>query len=378
MGREETVRYREGLLRLFRENFRLRRSERVLVFTDLPEARQPSWVRQHRCAREAAALAAELAREAVLVEYPPTGTHGAEPPVAIWEAFFGEKTVAVLRKKGLLAKILAKKATPKELAAVTTILAEGACSAPRVVVGLARYSTTHTRFRSFATGLAGARYASMPLFDPLMFRGPMAVDWNVVARRTRACASLLDRARRVVVRGPNGTYLRLEIAGRRCHPDDGILHRPSMYGNLPAGEAFLAPLEGTAQGVLVAEWSQTEHLKRPLVLWVRDGLLHEVEGEGQAAEILRRKKRENPLNANVAELGVGTNHGAKRPDNILESEKILGTVHVAFGDNHGFGGTVSAPFHQDYVVFNASLTAELPGGRRKTILDHGAWMLPGG
>ena len=120
---------------------------------------------------------------------------------------------------------------------------------------------------------------------------------------------MLNKAARVVVRGANGTYLRMDLGGRVCHPDDGLLHTPGKYGNLPAGEAFLAPLEGTTQGVLIAEWSQTDKLKRPLALWVRDGLLHEVEGEGPAADLLRKKMRESPLNANVAELGVGTNPG---------------------------------------------------------------------
>lgn len=87
------MRYREGLLKLFRENFRLKKSERVLVFADLPDTKVPGWVRQHRCAREAAELAAELAGEATLVEYAPTGTHGAEPPAGLWAELFGAQTV---------------------------------------------------------------------------------------------------------------------------------------------------------------------------------------------------------------------------------------------------------------------------------------------
>jgi len=367
--------YREGLRRLFRENFRLRRGEKVMVFADVPDPSNAVWVREHECAREAAQVARELAREVVYVEFPPTGTHGAEPPPALWEAFFGARAVDGLRERGLLRPILAKKARPAQLEEAGRLIRRRAEGVPDVVVGMARYSTTHTRFRGFATALGAARYASMPLFDPLMFRGPMAVDWREVERKTRACAELLDRSARVVASAPNGTYLRMDLAGRRCHPDDGILHRAGKYGNLPAGEAFLAPLEGTTQGVLVAEWSQTDRLERPLVLWVRDGLLHEVEGEGPAADLLRRKVKESPLNANVAELGVGTNPGARRPDNILESEKILGTVHVAFGDNHGFGGKVSTPFHQDYVVFKASLVAELPGGKTREILRRGKWVL---
>ena len=369
------MRYREGLLKLFRENVRLKRSERVLVFADLPDATNAGWVRQHRCAREAAELAAELAGGATLVEYAPTGTHGAEPPAGLWAECFGAEAVGALERGGLLARILAKQASARDAAAAERIIRARARAVPQVIVGLSRFSTTHTRFRSFATGIAKARYASMPIFDPLMFAGPMAVDWGDVARKTRACAAVLNKAVRVVARGANGTYLRMDLGGRTCHPDDGLLHTPGKYGNLPAGEAFLAPLEGTTQGVLVAEWSQTDHLARPMALWVRDGLLHEVEGEGPAADLLRGKIKESPLNANVAELGVGTNPGAKKPDNILESEKILGTIHVAFGDNHGFGGTVATPFHQDYVVFKASLTAELPGGKTKTILRDGAWAL---
>ena len=58
---------------------------------------------------------------------------------------------------------------------------------------------------------------------------------------------------------------------------------------------------------------------------------------------------------NIAELGIGTNDKATRPDNILESEKILGTIHIALGDNSTFGGTVRVPFHQDFVFFEPTL-----------------------
>lgn len=364
--------YHDALIRLFRENFNLRASERVLVFADRPKRGDAVGRRRHRCAREAAEVAGELARESRFVEFDATGTHGAEPPPALWEACFGPEAVARLRQRGLLKRIIDKKASPGEIASARRIIGGG--PAPQVIVGLSFYSTSHTRFRSFACGL-GARYGSMPLFDPAMFKGPMAVDWKDLARRTRRGAALLSRARRILVTAPNGTYLRFETGGRRALADDGLLHRKGDFGNLPAGEVYLAPLEGRTQGILVAEWSPTAKLRKPMVLWIRDGLLHEVEGDGPAADLLRRKKRQNRDNANVAELGVGTNPGASRPDNILESEKILGTVHVAFGDSHAFGGRVTTPFHQDYVVFEASLTVEMEKGRRGKVLREGAWVL---
>ena len=55
---------------------------------------------------------------------------------------------------------------------------------------------------------------------------------------------------------------------------------------------------------------------------------------------------------------------------MLEDEKILGTVHVAFGASAGIGGTVSVPIHLDVVVVDPTLDV---GGTR--VLDAGRWVL---
>ena len=81
------------------------------------------------------------------------------------------------------------------------------------------------------------------------------------------------------------------------------------------------------------------------------------------------------LNRNIAELGIGTNDRATRPDNILEAEKILGTIHIAFGDNSGFGGTVSTPFHEDYVFYGPTLTALGEDGSEDVLLSEGKMMI---
>jgi leucyl aminopeptidase (aminopeptidase T) len=86
---------------------------------------------------------------------------------------------------------------------------------------------------------------------------------------------------------------------------------------------------------------------------------------------LEQKFAEHADNRNIAELGIGTNDRATRPDNILEAEKILGTVHIALGDNSGFGGTVSTPFHEDYVFYRPTLTALLADGSERILLQDG-------
>ncbi|HWN81388.1 MAG TPA: hypothetical protein VNM87_04785, partial [Candidatus Udaeobacter sp.] len=74
---------------------------------------------------------------------------------------------------------------------------------------------------------------------------------------------------------------------------------------------------------------------------------------------------------NIAELGVGTNEKAKLTGEVLEDEKILGTVHVAFGASAGIGGTVQVPVHLDCVVMKPTL--ELDG---ETIVSDGELLIP--
>jgi leucyl aminopeptidase (aminopeptidase T) len=62
---------------------------------------------------------------------------------------------------------------------------------------------------------------------------------------------------------------------------------------------------------------------------------------------------------NIAELGVGTNERAILTGEILEDEKIAGTIHIAFGASAGIGGTVQVPIHLDCIVMKPTL--ELDG-----------------
>ena len=52
----------------------------------------------------------------------------------------------------------------------------------------------------------------------------------------------------------------------------------------------------------------------------------------------------------ACELGIGTNPKAILSSEILESEKVHGTCHIAFGKNDTFGGVNDAPFHADGLI----------------------------
>ncbi len=106
-----------------------------------------------------------------------------------------------------------------------------------------------------------------------------------------------------------------------------------------------------------------------MVLTVKDGRLIDASGANGAA-FLDTLHAGGELGTNLAELGIGTNERATLTGNVLEDEKILGTVHVAFGASAGIGGTVSVPVHLDCVVLEPTLDI---GGTR--VLEAGRFVL---
>ena len=367
----------ESIRTIFKTNLGVKKGEKVLVLTDRVAEKEimdaKELCRRERL-RDIAMLAAEIGKaftkKIAYYEYPATLSHGAEPPEGLWRCAFGEKAVKELSKADLLKQLLSKRISDNELKKAEAIIKKHH-SAADAVIALSNYSTSHTRFRDFLTRICGTRYASMPLFEVSMLEGAMNVDWRALAKRTKSIAKQVNRAEFVEIETVNGSKLSFSKAGRKAESDTGILTSPGSFGNLPAGEVYLAPVEGTANGKLVLEWTPVRELKSPVTLTVKDGNVTDISGDEPFAETLRAKLNERGENSNIAELGIGTNENAKRPDNILESEKILGTIHVALGDNSSFGGNVKAPFHQDFVFFKPTVTLVDKDGKRNTLMKEG-------
>ncbi len=234
-----------------------------------------------------------------------------------------------------------------------------------VAIAITSYSLTHTRAREKATS-KGVRVASMPGFLAEMFYegGPMDVDYEEIARETRRIAEILTKAEEAELKTDKGTNLKFSLKGRRGKADHGLFREKGSWGNLPAGEAYIAPLEGTANGVVVVEKEWYPSLKEEMKLIFKNGYVEDVRGGGEVGGKLRdllgfacREEREEIYikRRNLAELGIGMNPNAKRTDVILEAEKIKGTVHVAIGDNSHMGGKVESDLHIDFVIPNPTL-----------------------
>jgi len=227
-------------------------------------------------------------------------------------------------------------------------------------------SLSHTTARKRASD-AGARGATMPGVTADLLARLMSADFDAMSARCHAIASLLSAADEAHLTCPRGSDMRFDLRGRDAIADDGNLLARGAFGNLPCGEGFASPAGGA--GTIAASSLLSGLADPPVLLTVRDGRLEAADGDGGAA-FLAHLDVPGPLGRNLAELGVGTNDRATLTGNTLEDEKILGTVHVAFGASAGIGGTVTVPVHEDVVVLDASLWV---GDTQ--VLDAGRWLL---
>jgi leucyl aminopeptidase (aminopeptidase T) len=242
-----------------------------------------------------------------------------------------------------------------------------ALAAARVFIAPTLRSLSHTRARKAASD-AGARGATLPGVTEDMLARLMACDFPTMAARSRRVAELLTSAEEAHVTCPRGTDLTLDLGGRDAIADDGDLSADGAFGNLPCGEGFISPLAG--QGTIFAATLATLGLPEERVrLTVENGRLTEAAGDW-GARWTALMDAAGTQGRNLAELGVGTNERATLTGNILEDEKMLGTVHVAFGASAGIGGTVSVPVHLDCLIEDATLDV---GGTR--VLDAGRFVL---
>jgi leucyl aminopeptidase (aminopeptidase T) len=333
-----------GVVNMLKVNVGLREDERLLVLTDIPTAED--WItkdlgiltglaRRSILARTVSEVAAEaFANSRVeFYAYPTTGRDGINP---------GQLVEDKMKSAG-------------------------------VVLAITTYSLSHTDARENANK-AGVRVASMPLFEEEMLYpgGPMAADYGKIARESSKLADLVTKSAEARIKSSAGTDLTVSLQDRKGKVDTGILTSKGSWGNLPAGETYCTPVEGTGFGRLVVKKGWFTDLREDMILTFKSGEVAGLEGGGvvgkNLTKLLSIGSKDSPYveRRNIAELGIGTNPNAKRPDNVLEAEKIRGTVHIAIGDNFHMGGRVKADMHEDFIIPHATLTLD-----KKVVMSNG-------
>jgi len=282
---------------------RVKKEEKVLVITD--ENKREIGYSLYRNARR-------LGYNSLFVEMKSLKTNGEEPP----------KEIAGLMKKF------------------------------DVVICPTTKSLTHTNARRNASA-KGARIVTMPGITKEIMIRCVDADYIRIAAMTIKISHLMDKTNLIRITTKLGTEITLDITNRKAIPGKGLFYQKGDAGNLPAGEAFAAPIEGKSYGIFFVDGSMAGIGmidKTPIKIEVKDGLAVNINGDYKAKKLIKILKPFGKKGENIAEIGIGTNYKAKLSGNILEDEKVLGTCHIALGNNKSMGGKVNVPIHIDGVI----------------------------
>jgi len=238
-----------------------------------------------------------------------------------------------------------------------------AMKASDAVIAVTYYSLTHTRASWNAYG-KGARIASMPRVAKFSFtKGGLTADYEEVNRLCKKMNRALKGSKGVMITSSNGTNVSLSVKGRKWHDDEGIFKKGTKPGNLPAGEVGIAPVENKTNGVIV--FDKMGELGENIKLTIKNGVAIKIERSRRLLSIVKKIGRKARI---VGELGIGTNPKARVIGNVLEDEKVLGTVHLALGRNIFFGGKNDVQFHKDGIIIKPTLSAG-----KKILIKEGKW-----
>ncbi len=248
---------------------------------------------------------------------------------------------------------------------------------PTVVINAIAGHIAETPFRiewlHLIENLGTIRMAHAPgISEDMMTGGSLDVDYRRMHLRESLMRDLLEGAESIRLTTHLGTDVTFDVRGRRFISD--LKARTDCCINLPCGEIYCAPVEGSAHGTLVIDGPMGDSGVPPLPVRVELAAGRAV--DVACDDLLWRERLQNLLQrdegaAVVCELGIGLNPGARLVGRMLEDEKALRTAHVAFGDNRGFpGGSNQSGLHLDCLLHRPTLAVQR-GDQIGTLLEDG-------
>ena len=221
------------------------------------------------------------------------------------------------------------------------------------------------------------------------------IDYAQLQQKCALIKETLDKAEEIHISAPGGTDITIGLRGRTAKSDDGNFSLPGSGGNLPAGETFISPENGTANGRICFDGSISTNegdiiINTPIECIVENGFTQKISG-GTEADILLKTIKAAEQNAvdfehdgklppgkgelyarnarNIGELGIGLNPAARITGKMLEDEKAFRTCHFAIGSN--YDEDAPSLIHLDGLVQNPTITAVFKDGTRRIIERDG-------
>ncbi len=260
---------------------------------------------------------------------------------------------------------------------------------PQVCINILRGNREETPFRveliQMETEDPHVRLAHCPgVTIDMLTHGALALD-DEEHREMQSFADKLIRrlhgAKEVRMTSPSGTDVSMSVSGRRFFTDTRIDPTLTKWLNLPTGEVIVAPVEHTLTGRVVCDLAVGGIGKlSTAVEIVADGgrIQEEFSADKWLLDGVKDSIGVDEWSNVVGEFAFGVNPKARLVEEFLEAEKVLGTVHVAFGNNVDMpGGTNCSKNHMDFLISEPSVRVRYEDGSESELLCNGVFGVKG-
>jgi len=220
-------------------------------------------------------------------------------------------------------------------------------------------SLSHTNARRNATK-KGHRIISAPGLTYDMMKRCVDIDYDNMINLHNNLRPIIANSKEIYITTKAGTNIRIAVHDTQGYSDNLLKNKKGAFGNLPTGEIDSGIVREKTNGIIVFDGSfpGLGLLEKPIKVKVVDGVGTIIIDNDKAKILHNMLKDVGPNAFRLAELGIGTNPKAILTGNVLEDEKVLGTVHFAFGNDLSYNGTNDVPLHLDGVIKEPTLKVD--------------------
>ena len=208
------------------------------------------------------------------------------------------------------------------------------------------------------------------------FWGGVNVDYADLQTRGAQVSAALSQGNEIHITDAGGTDLKVKVQGRKYGVSDGIISEEDMKKGaagqsvyLPAGEVYVTPVPGTAEGKVVRakDYFNGKEVNN-LVLTFSAGKLTSITGSGPGFDLMKAAYDAAGEGKDLfAAVDFGINPNVKLPANSAIATWVpAGTVTVGVGNNVWAGGDNKSPY--GYFVSLPGTTVTLDG---KPVVEAG-------
>jgi len=194
-----------------------------------------------------------------------------------------------------------------------------------------------------------------------MYLHMLDIDYKRLSERAHRLKDKLNGADEVKII-TDGNELVFSVKDRRINIDDGFIDAEDIRSgdlglNMPSGEVFIAPVENSANGTILFNCPAFRYGKRitNLRLAFKNGRVIDISADDGAETFRKMLQHASGASDGIAEFGIGLNPYAVPIGYTLTDEKVDRSIHIAVGENRGYGGRSKSSIHWDIVTLKPTI-----------------------